>query len=63
MGQGHDAVEQVRAALAMALEHGLAGPAAEIYQRLADALEHTGDYAAAKQTYDQAFSFCTANAL
>ena len=63
MGQGHDAVEQVRAALAMALEHGLAGPAAEIYQRLADALEHTGDYAAAKETYDQAFSFCTANAL
>jgi DNA-binding NarL/FixJ family response regulator len=63
MGHGHDAVEQVRAGLAMALEHGLAGPAAEIYQRLADALEHTGDYAAAKQTYDQAFSFCTANAL
>jgi DNA-binding NarL/FixJ family response regulator len=63
MGQGRDAVEQVRAALAMALEHGLAGPAAEIYQRLADALEHTGDYAAAKQTYDQAFTFCTANAL
>jgi DNA-binding NarL/FixJ family response regulator len=63
MGEGQAAVEQVRAGLAMALEHGLAGPAAEIYQRLADALEHTGDYAAAKQTYDQAFSFCTANAL
>ena len=63
MGQGHDAVEQVRAALAMALEHDLAGPAAEIYQRLADALEHTGDYAAAKETYDQAFNFCSANAL
>ena len=63
IGEGHDAVEQVRAALAMALEHGLAGPAAEIYQRLADALEHTGDYAAAKQTYDQAFGFCTVNAL
>ena len=63
IGEGHDAVELVRAALAMALEHGRAGPAAEIYQRLADALEHTGDYAAAKETYDQAFSFCTANAL
>jgi DNA-binding NarL/FixJ family response regulator len=62
IGQGHDAVEQIRAALAMALEHDLAGPAAEIYQRLADALEHTGDYAAAKETYDQAFSFCAANA-
>jgi DNA-binding NarL/FixJ family response regulator len=63
MGEGQTAVELVRAALAMALEHGLAGPAAEIYQRLADALEHTGDYAAAKQTYDQAFNFCSANAL
>ena len=30
MGQGQAAVEQVRAGLAMALEHGLAGPAAEI---------------------------------
>jgi DNA-binding NarL/FixJ family response regulator len=63
MGQGQAAVEQVRAGLAMALEHGLTGPAAEIYQRLADALEHTGDYAAAKETYDHAFSFCTANAV
>ena len=63
MGEGHTAVELVRAALAMALEHGLTGPAAEIYQRLADALEHTGDYAAAKDTYDQAFGFCAANAL
>ena len=47
----------------MALEHGLTGAAAEIYQRLADALEHTGDYAAAKETYDEAFSFCSTNAL
>jgi tetratricopeptide (TPR) repeat protein len=46
----------------MALEHGLTGPAAEIYQRLADSLEHTGDYPAAKEAYDEAFSFCAANA-
>jgi tetratricopeptide (TPR) repeat protein len=63
MGEGQAAVEQVRAGMALALEHGLAGPAAEIYQRLADALEHTGDYAAARETYDEAFGFCTANAL
>jgi DNA-binding NarL/FixJ family response regulator len=63
MGEGHAAVELARSGLAMALEHGLAGPAAEIYQRLADALEHTGDYAAAKETYDEAFGFCAANAL
>jgi DNA-binding NarL/FixJ family response regulator len=63
MGEGRDAVELARAGLAMALEHGLAGPAAEIYQRLADALEHTGDYPAARETYDEAFGFCAANAL
>jgi DNA-binding NarL/FixJ family response regulator len=63
MGEGQAAVELVRTGLAMALEHGLAGPAAEIYQRLADSLEHAGDYPAAKETYDEAFSFCSANAL
>jgi DNA-binding CsgD family transcriptional regulator len=46
----------------MALAHGLTGPAAEIYQRLADSLEHTGDYPAAKEAYDEAFGFCAANA-
>jgi DNA-binding NarL/FixJ family response regulator len=62
MGEGQDGIELVRAGLAMALEHGLTGPAAEIYQRLADSLEHTGDYPAAKEAYDEAFSFCAANA-
>ena len=51
-------MELTRAGLAMALEHGLTGPAADIYQRLADALEHAGDYSAAKETYDEAFRFC-----
>jgi DNA-binding CsgD family transcriptional regulator len=63
MGEGQAGVELARSGLAMALEHGLTGPAAEIYQRLADALEHAGDYLAAKETYDEAFSFCAANAL
>jgi DNA-binding NarL/FixJ family response regulator len=63
MGEGRSAVELVRAGLAMALEHGLTGPAADIYQRLADALEHAGDYSAAKETYAEAFSFCATNAL
>jgi DNA-binding CsgD family transcriptional regulator len=63
MGEGPAAVDLTRSGLALALEHGLTGPAAEIYQRLADALEHTGDYMAAKETYDEAFSFCSANAL
>jgi DNA-binding NarL/FixJ family response regulator len=63
MGEGRPAVELARTGLAMALEHGLTGPAADIYQRLADALEHAGDYSAAKETYDEAFSFCATNAL
>lgn len=63
MGQGQRGVEMVRAGLAMALEQGLAGPAAEIYQRLADALEHAGDYAGASATYDEAYGFCSANGL
>lgn len=61
-GEGRPAVELVRTGLAMALEHGLTG-FADIYQRLADALEHAGDYSAAKETYEEAFSFCATNAL
>src|SRR6266545_3141165 len=63
MGEGRSGVELVQAGLAKALEHGLTGPAAEVYQRLADAFEHAGDSAAAKETYDAAFGFCAANAL
>jgi DNA-binding CsgD family transcriptional regulator/tetratricopeptide (TPR) repeat protein len=63
MGEGRPAVELVQAGLATALEHGLSGPAAESYQRLADALEHGSDYSAAKETYDAAFGYCSANAL
>ena len=46
MGEGSDAVSLVRMALATALDNGLTGAAAEIYQRLADSLEHAGEYAA-----------------
>ncbi len=40
MGQAEEGLALVRAGLALALEHNLASAAAEIYQRLADALEH-----------------------
>ncbi|HEY1330525.1 MAG TPA: AAA family ATPase [Actinomycetota bacterium] len=62
MGDGVAGVERVRLGLSMALQHNLIGPAAEIYQRLADSLEHAGDYAAARETYDEAFGFCETNA-
>jgi ATP/maltotriose-dependent transcriptional regulator MalT len=38
-------------------------PAAEIYQRLADSLEHSGDYRAAGRAYESAYEFCATNDL
>jgi DNA-binding CsgD family transcriptional regulator len=63
MGHAAEGLALVRAGLALALEHNLAGAAAEIYQRLADALEHAGDYTGAKDTYLTAFDFCQTNAI
>jgi hypothetical protein len=53
----------VRAALTLALDRNLTAAAAEVYQRLADSLEHAGDYADARATYDDAFAFCTTSGL
>ena len=60
LGQYEVGVEQVRSGLALALAHNLSGAAAEVYQRLADALEHSGNYRAARQTYLEATDFCQA---
>jgi DNA-binding NarL/FixJ family response regulator len=51
----------VRAALSGALGQGDYGSAAEAYQRLADSLEHAGDYRAARAMYQEAAEFCQAN--
>jgi DNA-binding NarL/FixJ family response regulator len=51
-------VAHVTRALDLALSHGLSAPAAEAYQRLADSLEHTGDYIGAQQAYAAAVDFC-----
>lgn len=61
LGQSVEGVALVRAGLALALEHHLAGPAAEVYQRLADSLEHAGDYDGAQAAYQAAFTFCRAH--
>jgi DNA-binding CsgD family transcriptional regulator len=61
MGDGEAGVEVVRRALTTALDLNLSDAAAEIYQRLADSLEHRGDYSAARATYDDAAAFCNAN--
>ena len=63
MGQTSEGLALVREGLALALEKNLAGPAAEVYQRLADSWEHAGAYVAAKETYLVGFDFCQANAV
>lgn len=60
MGNGETGIELVRGALAEALDQDLGAVAAEAYQRLADSLEHCGDYAGARKTYDDAATFCEA---
>jgi ATP/maltotriose-dependent transcriptional regulator MalT len=60
MGDGRVGLELVRAALATALDRNLTAAAAEIFHRLADSLEHGGEYSAARATYDDAFAFCVA---
>ena len=62
MGQGHGAVEQVRVALAQHWATAWPGRRPDLPGGWSTR-GNTGDYAAAKQTYDQAFGFCTANAL
>ncbi len=61
LGESATGVALVRAGLALALEQHLAGPAAEVYQRLADSLEHAGDYDGARAAYQEAFMFCRAH--
>ena len=63
MGRVTQGLALVQEGLALALEKNLAGAAAEVYQRLADSLEHAGEYAAAKETYLVGFNFCQANAV
>ena len=58
-GGDYDAgVEQIRAGLSLALEHGLTLTAAEVYQRLGTAQEITGDYGGARDALATAVGFC-----
>jgi DNA-binding CsgD family transcriptional regulator len=63
MGDTKLGLDLLQAALALALSHNFAPIAAEIYQRLADGLEHSGDYVAASESYSTAFAFCQHNQL
>lgn len=63
LGDTTTGVEMVRGALALALAHELTGAVAEIYHRLADALEHVGDYAGAQDAYYGAYAYCEAHEI
>jgi DNA-binding CsgD family transcriptional regulator len=58
LGEYDVGLELVRAGLALALEHNQTAAAADVYQRLADSLEHRGDAAGARQAYAAAAEFC-----
>jgi ATP/maltotriose-dependent transcriptional regulator MalT len=60
-GNSEAGVRIVRMALADALAGADFGTAAEAYQRLADSLEHAGDYRAAQKVYVEAADFCRTN--
>ena len=58
LGQSREGVAVVRTALDQALTASLTDTAADLQQRLADSLEHAGDYRAATAVYAAAFQFC-----
>lgn len=63
LGQIDTGIETIRVALAHALDHNLSGPAAEIYYRLAVALDQASDYVAARDAYSTAIGFCQARGI
>jgi DNA-binding NarL/FixJ family response regulator len=63
LGEGEAGLTLVRRGLSLALEHDLAGPAAEIYYLLASALEYAADYRGAREAYQEAYAFCEAGHL
>jgi DNA-binding CsgD family transcriptional regulator len=63
LGETEVGLALVRRGLSLALEHDLSTPAAEIYQRLANALERAADYRGAREVYQEAHAFCEAKNL
>jgi DNA-binding CsgD family transcriptional regulator len=63
MGRGDDGLRLVREGLTLALDGGLAGAAAELFQRLADSLEHAGSYDPARTAYLEGADYCRTRSL
>jgi ATP/maltotriose-dependent transcriptional regulator MalT len=60
-GRSGAGIALARTALSEALAGGDFATAAEAYQRLADSMEHGGDYRGARTTYLEAADFCRTN--
>jgi DNA-binding CsgD family transcriptional regulator len=58
LGHPEDGIPAIRAALDSALELGELEAAAELQQRLADGMEHGGDYEGAAAAYRAAYLYC-----
>jgi tetratricopeptide (TPR) repeat protein len=64
LGQPAEAgLETIQAGLSLALDQNLTGAAAEVYCRLAWALDQTSDYVATREAYHTAITFCQANEI
>ncbi|MEP7022557.1 MAG: AAA family ATPase [Actinomycetota bacterium] len=61
LGRPGEGIAAIRAALDEALAASLPDTAAELQQRLADAIEHSGDYRAARAAYAAAYQYCDAH--
>jgi DNA-binding CsgD family transcriptional regulator/tetratricopeptide (TPR) repeat protein len=61
LGRSAEGIAAVRTALDRALAESLPDTAAELHQRLADSLEHSGDYRAATAVYAAGYQFCDAH--
>lgn len=63
LGAAQEGIALVHEALELALRGGHMAAAAEIYQRLASAIEHSSDYGAAEDAYVAARTFCEAQGM
>ena len=58
-----EGLDHISEALDLALSHGLAAVAAEVYHRLGDSLEQLGDYPRAQEAYSDAVDYCDRQGL
>ncbi len=63
MGRADQGLPRVRRGLNLALDGGFTSAAAELFQRLADSLEHAGSYDPARSAYLEGAAYCRTRAI